>query len=78
MDQIRFGVSFKTFVFHCLILRSALSIQKREWIDTPTARLTEGDVSCFSDYMEMWIHNARIEGLGLWLSGALKIRGSSF
>ncbi|KAF3860303.1 hypothetical protein F7725_000558 [Dissostichus mawsoni] len=24
--------------------------------------------------MEMWIHNARIEGLGLWLSGALKIR----
>ncbi|KAI4823273.1 hypothetical protein KUCAC02_011868 [Chaenocephalus aceratus] len=74
MDQIRFGVSFKTFVFHCFILRSALSIQKREWIDASTARLTEGDVSCFSDYMEMRIHNVRIEGLGLWLSGALTIR----
>lgn len=40
--------------------------------------VSEGDVSCFSDYMEMRIHNVRIEGLGLWLSGALKIRGSSF
>ncbi|XP_063745943.1 uncharacterized protein C1orf127 homolog [Eleginops maclovinus] len=70
MDQIR----LRTFVLHCFILRSVISIQKREWIETPTARLTEGDVSCFSDYMEMWIHNARIEGLGLWLSGALRIQ----
>ncbi|XP_029291570.1 ciliated left-right organizer protein containing ZP-N domains homolog isoform X2 [Cottoperca gobio] len=74
MEQIRFGILLKTIVLQCFITRSVLSIQKREWIDTPTARLTEGDVVCFSDYMEMWIHSVRIEGLGLWLSGALNIQ----
>ncbi|XP_078144210.1 ciliated left-right organizer protein containing ZP-N domains homolog [Centroberyx gerrardi] len=37
---------------------------------------SEGDVSCFSEYMEMWIHSVRIEGLGLWLSGALRIQAN--
>uniref|UniRef100_A0A3P8TL25 Si:ch211-129o18.4 n=1 Tax=Amphiprion percula TaxID=161767 RepID=A0A3P8TL25_AMPPE len=32
------------------------------------------DVTCFSEYMELWIHSARIEGLGVWLSGALQIQ----
>ncbi|KAF1390626.1 hypothetical protein PFLUV_G00059970 [Perca fluviatilis] len=72
MDHIRFGILLRTIVLQCFIMRTVLSIQKREWIDTPTARLTEGDVACFSEYMEMWIHSARIEGLGLWLSGALQ------
>ena len=38
----------------------------------------EGDVACFSEYMEMWIHGARIEGLAVWLSGALRIQGKFF
>lgn len=28
--------------------------------------------------MEMWIHSVRIEGLGIWLSGALRIHGNYF
>lgn len=40
--------------------------------------LSEGDVACFSEYMEMWIHSARSEGLGIWLSGALQIQGNYF
>lgn len=38
---------------------------------------SEGDVACFSEYMEMWIHSARIEGLVVWLSGATRIQGKS-
>ncbi|XP_049436972.1 uncharacterized protein C1orf127 homolog isoform X2 [Epinephelus fuscoguttatus] len=72
--QRRFGILVRTIVLHCFMMKSVLCIQKREWIDVPTARLTEGDVACFSEYMEMWIHSARIEGLGLWLSGALQIQ----
>ncbi|XP_032362806.1 uncharacterized protein LOC116674437 [Etheostoma spectabile] len=74
MDHIQFGIRLRTIVLQCFIMRTVLSIQEREWIDTPTARLTEGDVACFSEYMEMWIHSASIEGLGLWLSGALQIQ----
>uniref|UniRef100_A0A3Q0R1V4 Si:ch211-129o18.4 n=1 Tax=Amphilophus citrinellus TaxID=61819 RepID=A0A3Q0R1V4_AMPCI len=33
-----------------------------------------GDVVCFSEYMEMWIHSTRIEELSVWLSGALNIQ----
>ncbi|XP_040916250.1 uncharacterized protein C1orf127 homolog [Toxotes jaculatrix] len=74
MDQIRFGILLRTIVLQCFIMRNVLSIQKREWVDTPTSKLTEGDVACFSEYMEMWIHSARIEGLGVWLSGALRMQ----
>ncbi|CAK6951274.1 uncharacterized protein C1orf127 homolog [Scomber scombrus] len=74
MDQIRFGILLKTIVLQSFISRTVLSIQKREWVDIPTAKLTEGDVTCFSEYMEMWIHSARIEGLGVWLCGALQIQ----
>ncbi|KAJ8378899.1 hypothetical protein AAFF_G00233330 [Aldrovandia affinis] len=38
--------------------------------------LSEGDVECFSEYMELWIHRMRIEGLRLWLSGTLRIPAS--
>ncbi|XP_045912924.1 uncharacterized protein C1orf127 homolog [Micropterus dolomieu] len=74
MDQIRFGMLLRTIVLQCFIMRNVFSIQKREWIDTPTTKLTEGDAACFSEYMEMWIHRARIEGLGVWMSGALQIQ----
>ncbi|XP_063063701.1 uncharacterized protein C1orf127 homolog isoform X2 [Engraulis encrasicolus] len=36
----------------------------------------EGDVQCFSEYMELWIHKARIDGLKLWLSGLMRIQVS--
>ncbi|XP_029102921.1 uncharacterized protein ciroz [Scleropages formosus] len=42
-------------------------------METVSAGLTEGDVECFSEYMELWVHRMRIEGLRLWLSGALRI-----
>ncbi|XP_059189293.1 uncharacterized protein C1orf127 homolog isoform X2 [Centropristis striata] len=74
MDQIRFSFLLLNIVLQFCSMRSVLSIQKREWIDSPKATLTEGDVACFSEYMEIWIHSARIEGLRLWLSGALKIQ----
>ncbi|XP_044068053.1 uncharacterized protein C1orf127 homolog isoform X2 [Siniperca chuatsi] len=74
MDQKRFGNLLRTIVLQCFIMRNVFSIQKREWIDIPAAKLTEGDVACFSEYMEIWIHSARIEGLGVWLSGALRIQ----
>ncbi|KAE8293326.1 hypothetical protein D5F01_LYC08435 [Larimichthys crocea] len=73
MGQIRFGILLRAILLQCFVTRNVFSIQKREWIDAPTTTLTEGDVSCFSDYMEMWIHSVRIEGLGIWLSGALRI-----
>uniref|UniRef100_A0A8C4IL23 Si:ch211-129o18.4 n=1 Tax=Dicentrarchus labrax TaxID=13489 RepID=A0A8C4IL23_DICLA len=74
MDQKRFGILLRTIVLQCFITRNVLSVQKREWIGTQAAKVTEGDVACFSEYMEMWIHSARIEGLGVWLSGALRIQ----
>ncbi|XP_073795230.1 uncharacterized protein C1orf127 homolog isoform X2 [Danio rerio] len=41
---------------------------------SPSSSMTEGDVECFSEYMELWIHRLRIEGLRLWLSGILRIQ----
>ncbi|XP_030279101.1 ciliated left-right organizer protein containing ZP-N domains homolog [Sparus aurata] len=76
MEKIRFGILLKTIVLQGLVLRDVFSIQKREWTDTHTAKLSEGDVTCFTEYMEMWIHSARIEGLGIWLSGALQIQAN--
>lgn len=35
----------------------------------------EGDVECFSEYMELWIHRMRFEGMRLWLSAMLRIQG---
>lgn len=35
----------------------------------------QGDVTCFSEYMELWIHSARREELGAWLSETLQIKG---
>ncbi|XP_035499976.2 uncharacterized protein C1orf127 homolog isoform X1 [Scophthalmus maximus] len=72
MDPIRFGLLFRTIVLQCFVMKSVMSVQKREWVGGPTAKLAEGDVTCFSEYMEMWIHSARIEGLRVWLSGALR------
>lgn len=39
---------------------------------------SEGDMACFSEYMEIWIHSARLEGLQVWLSGALQVQGNYF
>ncbi|XP_056240980.1 uncharacterized protein C1orf127 homolog [Seriola aureovittata] len=74
MDWVRFGILLRMIVLQCFITRNVLSIQKREWVDTPTAKSTEGDVTCFSEYMEVWIHSARIEGLAVWLSRALQVQ----
>nr|XP_043893249.1 uncharacterized protein C1orf127 homolog isoform X1 [Solea senegalensis] len=73
MDQKRFGILFTTIVLQCLITRNVMSNQERDWVGAK-ATVTEGDVACFSEYMDMWIHRARIDGLGLWLSGALRIQ----
>ncbi|RXN11758.1 hypothetical protein ROHU_029907 [Labeo rohita] len=48
--------------------------RKRDWMGSPSASMSEGDVECFSEYMELWIHRMRIEGLRLWLSGILRIQ----
>ncbi|XP_067302066.1 uncharacterized protein C1orf127 homolog [Pseudorasbora parva] len=53
---------------------NVLRLQKRDWVGSPSASMTEGDVECFSEYMELWIHRMRIEGLRLWLSGILRIQ----
>ncbi|XP_019944565.2 uncharacterized protein C1orf127 homolog [Paralichthys olivaceus] len=74
MDRMRLCMSLGTILLQCFILRGVMCIQKREWVGSPTAKLTEGDVACFSEYMEMWIHSARIDGLAVWLSGALRIQ----
>ncbi|KAM4609937.1 uncharacterized protein ciroz [Polymixia lowei] len=61
MDQIRIGNLFVITVCQwCLqiVLENIFMF-------------SEGDVECFSEYMEVWIHRARIEGLRLWLSQAL-------
>ncbi|CAB1446145.1 unnamed protein product [Pleuronectes platessa] len=74
MDRIRLCISLRTILLQCFILRGVMCIQKREWVGSLTAKLTEGDVACYSEYMEMWIHGARIEGLAAWLSGTLRIQ----
>ncbi|XP_016112431.1 uncharacterized protein C1orf127-like isoform X2 [Sinocyclocheilus grahami] len=53
---------------------NVLRLQKRDWVGSPSSSMTEGDVECFSEYMELWIHRMRIEGLRLWLSGILRIQ----
>ncbi|XP_026872136.2 uncharacterized protein C1orf127 homolog isoform X2 [Electrophorus electricus] len=56
------------------ICGDVLPVQKRDWIDSPPESTMEGDVGCFSEYMELWIHRMRIEGLRLWLSAMLRIQ----
>ncbi|KAM3618596.1 uncharacterized protein V6R79_022163 [Siganus canaliculatus] len=58
-------------------MMNVFSVQKREWIDTPTTKLTGGDVACFSEYMEMGILKTRLEEFGVWLSGALHIEADN-
>lgn len=41
------------------------------------AAISEEDVVCFPEYMEMWMHSARIEEFRVWLSRALSIQGIS-
>ncbi|XP_076132931.1 ciliated left-right organizer protein containing ZP-N domains homolog [Alosa pseudoharengus] len=53
-----------------------LSVENRDWIADSPVTVSEGDVECFSEYMELWIHRARIEGLRLWLSGMMRIQVS--
>lgn len=47
-------------------------------MDTGGFFAPEGDVECFSEYMELWVHRMKIEGLRLWLSGALRIPGEDY
>ncbi|KAM9429461.1 uncharacterized protein ciroz [Salvelinus alpinus] len=63
-----------TICFVLPIKGGVLKVQKRDWMGNPPATLTEGDVECFSEYMEVWVHRMRMEGLRLWLSGALRIQ----
>ncbi|KAL4645906.1 hypothetical protein GN956_G9088 [Arapaima gigas] len=50
-----------------------LEVQERERMETLLQSATDGHVECFTDYMELWVHRTRIEGLRLWLSGVLRI-----
>ncbi|XP_016333790.1 uncharacterized protein LOC107681931 [Sinocyclocheilus anshuiensis] len=64
--------SYRHFILP--IWGNVLRLQKRDWVGSPSSSMTEGDVECFSEYMELWIHRMRIEGLRLWLSGILRIQ----
>lgn len=37
--------------------------------------LSEEDVECFTEYMELWLQQRRTEGLSEWISRALRIPG---
>ncbi|XP_043080540.1 uncharacterized protein C1orf127 homolog isoform X2 [Puntigrus tetrazona] len=63
-----------SLIFFLPIWGNVLRLQKRDWVGSPSSSVTEGDVECFSEYMELWIHRMRIEGLRLWLSGILRIQ----
>ncbi|XP_046896446.1 uncharacterized protein C1orf127 homolog [Hypomesus transpacificus] len=77
MAKARFGI-FQSFFVVTLIsvlpIEAILKRHRRDWMDNSPATFREGDLECFSDYMEMWIHRMRIEGLRLWLSGAMRIQ----
>ncbi|XP_062316245.1 uncharacterized protein C1orf127 homolog isoform X1 [Osmerus eperlanus] len=78
MAKARFGIFQSVFVVTLIsvfpIEAMVLKSQKRDWMDNSPATFREGDLECFSDYMEVWIHRMRIEGLRLWLSGAMRIQ----
>ncbi|MCJ8741525.1 hypothetical protein PDJAM_G00071630 [Pangasius djambal] len=61
------------FVFP-ILCGGVLRVQNRDWMGNPDAEFIEGDVECFSEYMELWIHRMRTEGLRLWLSAMLRIQ----
>ncbi|XP_076874592.1 ciliated left-right organizer protein containing ZP-N domains homolog [Brachyhypopomus gauderio] len=64
---------FSLFLF--LFIRGHVSpVRTQDWIDSSSASTMEGDVECFSEYMELWVHRMRIEGLRLWLSAMLRIQ----
>ncbi|XP_029912366.1 ciliated left-right organizer protein containing ZP-N domains homolog [Myripristis murdjan] len=74
MSHSRFDILLITFILQGFIMGTVTCIQKKDSIDTPSAKVPDGDVACFSEYMEVWIHRVRIDGFRDWLSGALQIR----
>ncbi|XP_066528465.1 uncharacterized protein C1orf127 homolog [Hoplias malabaricus] len=73
MDLMLLKIFLFSLSFILPVNGNALHAHKRDWIDSSPAAIAEGDVECFSEYMELWIHRMRIEGLRLWLSSVLKI-----
>ncbi|XP_053542164.1 uncharacterized protein C1orf127 homolog isoform X3 [Ictalurus punctatus] len=71
--HLRIFILFLYFVFP-ILCDGVLHVQKRDWMGNPPAEFIEGDVECFSEYMELWIHRMRTEGLRLWLSAMLRIQ----
>ncbi|XP_064156319.1 uncharacterized protein LOC135235051 [Anguilla rostrata] len=71
MDPKAIFIIFMLFAFP--ISARYLTVKKRDLIGDSPPNIKEGDVECFSEYMELWIHRMRIEGLRLWLSGTLRI-----
>ncbi|XP_023649457.2 uncharacterized protein C1orf127 homolog isoform X2 [Paramormyrops kingsleyae] len=67
------GIIIAFVVFVLAARGRSVRVQERAWIQDPSPSITEGDVECFSEYMELWVHRMKIEGLRLWLSGALRI-----
>ncbi|KAB5546178.1 hypothetical protein PHYPO_G00069110 [Pangasianodon hypophthalmus] len=71
--HLRMFIFFFYFVFP-ILCGGVLRVQNRDWMGNPDAEFIEGDVECFSEYMELWIHRMRTEGLRLWLSAMLRIQ----
>ncbi|XP_048860946.1 uncharacterized protein C1orf127 homolog isoform X2 [Brienomyrus brachyistius] len=72
MDLKIIGLIIALVVFVLAARGRSVRVQERAWIQDPSPSIT-GDVECFSEYMELWVHRMKIEGLRLWLSGALRI-----
>ncbi|XP_028849290.1 ciliated left-right organizer protein containing ZP-N domains homolog [Denticeps clupeoides] len=70
-------LSRPSLIFLCFVV-PVLGLPRgiQDWMSGPSDSITEGEVECFSEYMELWIHRMRIEGLRLWLSGILRIQVS--
>ncbi|XP_060749347.1 uncharacterized protein C1orf127 homolog isoform X1 [Tachysurus vachellii] len=73
MALIHLRMFFLCFVFP-ILYGGVLRVQNRDWMGKLPAEFIEGDVECFSEYMELWIHRMRTEGLRLWLSAMLRIQ----
>ncbi|KAK3547823.1 hypothetical protein QTP86_031980 [Hemibagrus guttatus] len=71
--HLRMFIIFLYFVFP-ILYGGVLRVQNRDWMGNLPAEFIEGDVECFSEYMELWIHRMRTEGLRLWLSAMLRIQ----
>ncbi|XP_027026186.2 uncharacterized protein C1orf127 homolog isoform X2 [Tachysurus fulvidraco] len=73
MALIHLRMFFLCIVFP-ILYGGVLRVQNRDWMGKLPAEFIEGDVECFSEYMELWIHRMRTEGLRLWLSAMLRIQ----